>query len=588
MNRPPVIAHLTTVDLSLRYLLMPQLTRPVELGIESVGISAGGEWVAELEEAGIRHVALSDSTRGMDLGADLRSAIQLFRILRRLRPDVLHTHNPKPGVYGRIVGRLAGVPIVVNTVHGLYAQPDDRLVKRLVVYALEWLAARFSDAELCQSIEDFALLRRLRLSPVDKLRHLGNGIDLERFRPDAVARGSVRAELGFDDDHVVVGIVGRLVAEKGYPELLEAFEQLGDRFRLVCVGPADPEKADGLSTADIEAATERGVVFLGMRTDVDRLYPAMDIFVLPSHREGFPRSGMEAAATGLPVIATDIRGCREVVDDGVNGLLVPVRSPRALAAAIRRLGDDASLRARMGEAGVAKAAEDFDERRVVRRVMGTYADVAARKGLDELAEALRNPEGDLTIRPAVPADARFCAPLHRQAIDTGFLSSLGDGFLTVLYRSLISDPEAVVLVAEDASGPIGFVTGIVDTGAFYRRFVKRHALEGGLRAAPRLLRPSALKKLVETARYGGEDHVGVTAELLSMAVIPERRGRGVAARLQERLLSTLVELGVPAVRVVVGSENDRAIASYRRSGFTPAQTIEVHQGATSEVLVWRP
>ncbi|MGF1665229.1 MAG: GNAT family N-acetyltransferase [Acidimicrobiia bacterium] len=584
----PVIAHLTTVDLSLRYLLMPQLLRPVELGMESVGISAAGEWVAELEAAGIRHVALGSSTRGMDLGADLRSAIELWGILRRLRPDVLHTHNPKPGIYGRIVGRLAGVPVVVNTVHGLYATPDDRLAKRVIVYALEWVASRFSDAELCQSIEDFRLLRRLRLTRVDKLRHLGNGIDLTRFSPDADVRRQVRAELGVADDDIVVGIVGRLVAEKGYPELIEAWRTLDERFRLVCVGPADPEKSDGLDQESIDRATGEGVQFLGMRTDVERLYNAMDIFVLPSHREGFPRSAMEAAAVGLPVVATDIRGCREVVDDGVNGRLVPVRDPVALAAALRDVGGDPVRLRAMGEAGRHKAAEEFDERRVVQRVMGTYASVAGAKGLGELAHRLRTAGGTERIRTAVPADAPFCARLHRQGIHTGFLSSLGDGFLTVLYRAMISDSNAVVLVTEDESGPIGFVTGMVDTGAFYKRFIRRHAVEAGLRALPRLVRPSAVRKLVETVRYGGGDHSGVEAELLSMVVIDERRGLGVAQRLQAELLQRMADMAVPAVKVVVGSHNAKAIASYQRAGFEPAGTIEVHAGENSEVLVWKP
>jgi glycosyltransferase involved in cell wall biosynthesis/ribosomal protein S18 acetylase RimI-like enzyme len=586
--RRPVIAHLTTVDLSLRYLLMPQLTKPIELGVDSVGISAAGEWVPELEAAGIRHIELTDSTRGMDLKADLRSATSLWRILRRLRPDVLHTHNPKPGIYGRIVGRLAGVPIVVNTVHGLYALPEDRLAKRIVVYALEWLAARFSDAELCQSVEDFELLRRLRLSPVDKLRHLGNGIDLSRFRPDADVRAEVRSEWGIGDGEVVVGIVGRLVEEKGYPELIEAFRSLDDRFTLVCVGPADPDKPDGLSKDEIEAARADGVRFLGMRTDVERLYNGFDIFILPSHREGFPRSAMEASAVGLPVIATDIRGCREVVDDGVTGRLVPVRSPVGLAAAIREVGGDDATRALMGEAGRKKAEQEFDERRVVRRVLGTYADMAAAKGVARLETALRSEADADVIRPAVSADARFCARLHRQAISTGFLSSLGDGFLTVLYRALISDPAGIVLVAEDASGPIGFVSGIADTGAFYRRFLRRSAVEAGIRAIPRLVRPSAIEKVIETLRYGGGDHVGVSAELLSMAVIDQRRGRGVAARLQDALFDGFRDREINAVQVVVGSDNATAIASYLRAGFEPAGHIEVHAGESSEVLVWRP
>ncbi|MEA2057639.1 MAG: glycosyltransferase family 4 protein, partial [Actinomycetota bacterium] len=251
----------------------------------------------------------------------------------RERPDVIHTHTPKPGLYGRIIGRLAGVPAVLNTVHGLYATPDDRPAKRAIVYALEALAARFSDAELIQSAEDHELLIERRITRPDRTVLLGNGVDLERFAPvPNDERLSVRRALGIDDERVVVGMVGRLVAEKGYNELFEAASKLDDRCIVVVIGPHEPDKDDGLDPAVVARAEQEGVRFLGMRSDVDALYGAMDIFVLPSHREGFPRAAMEAAATGIPVVATDIRGCREVVDPGVNGLLVPVRDADALAA----------------------------------------------------------------------------------------------------------------------------------------------------------------------------------------------------------------------------------------------------------------
>ncbi|MGH8913123.1 MAG: glycosyltransferase, partial [Acidimicrobiia bacterium] len=161
------IAHLTTIDMSLRYLLLPQLEAATEVG-ESIGISAPGEFVPDLESRGIRHIALSSSTRGMNLMADIRAVGQLWRVLRRERPDVIHTHNPKPGVYGRIVGRLAGVPIVVNTIHGLYATSESSLLKRAIVYTLEWIASLFTDVELIQSPEDFELLRGKRIMPRSK------------------------------------------------------------------------------------------------------------------------------------------------------------------------------------------------------------------------------------------------------------------------------------------------------------------------------------------------------------------------------------------------------------------------------------
>jgi glycosyltransferase involved in cell wall biosynthesis len=373
------IAHLTTIDMSLRYLLLPQLEAAKELG-ESIGISADGVFVPELEERGIRHIALTSSTRGMNLLADLKAIGQLWKILRRERPDVLHTHNPKPGVYGRIVGRLAGVPIVVNTVHGLYATPESSFLKRVVVYSLEWIASRFSDAELIQSPEDFDLLSRRGIMPRSKLRFLGNGVDLERFRANPEARQLVRRELGLSDSQVAVGLVARLVEEKGVPELIEAASRLDDRYVVLIVGPRDHEKSDAVSEELLARAEADGVRFLGMRKDVDRIYQGIDIFVLPSHREGFPRAAMEAAASGLPVIATDIRGCRQVVEDGVNGFLFPVRDVDALTAAITRVGDDEDLRSRMSRASVDRARAQFDERQIVDRVMGAYADVARRKG----------------------------------------------------------------------------------------------------------------------------------------------------------------------------------------------------------------
>jgi lipopolysaccharide/colanic/teichoic acid biosynthesis glycosyltransferase/glycosyltransferase involved in cell wall biosynthesis len=369
------IAHLTTVDVSLRYLLLPQLTAVIDGGGQAIGISAPGPYVAELEAAGIRHIALESSTRSMNVIADLKSAVELWRILRRERPDVLHTHNPKPGIYGRIVGRLAGVPVVVNTVHGLYASDDDRRAKRLVVYGLEALAARFSHAELVQSPEDVELLRRYHLTPRRKLTSLGNGVDLARFdrsRLPPRTRETVRAELGVDDDDVVIGIVGRLVAEKGYPELFEAARSLGPRCVLVVAGPDDPEKADALDRELVNEAHADGVRFLGMCPDVERIYAAMDVFVLPSHREGFPRAAMEAAAMGLPIVATDIRGCRQVVRHGDNGLLIPPRNPARLAEALRQLADDAPLRHRMGVSSTRRARAEFDERTIVATVFDTY------------------------------------------------------------------------------------------------------------------------------------------------------------------------------------------------------------------------
>jgi glycosyltransferase involved in cell wall biosynthesis len=378
------VAHLTTVDMSLELLLGAQLDAVIAGGGEAIGISAPGPFVGRLAARGVRFIAINTSTRGSNPLADLRAAAELWRVLRRERPTVLHTHNPKPGVYGRVIGRLAGVPIVVNTVHGLYATPDDPLAKRIVVYAAEAFASRWSDAELLQNIEDVGVMRRWRLASQRKVIHLGNGVDVERFRPGALSpdeRRQVRQRWGASDATVVVGTVGRLVAEKGYPELFDAIAGLAPGVRLIVIGGDDPAKRDALDSGSLARADAAGVVRLGHRDDVDRLLGAFDVFALASHREGQPRAAMEAAATGLPIIATDIRGCRQVVEHDVSGLLVPVGDATALRTAIERLARAPEMARAMGAAGRRKAVREFDEREVVRRVLAAYAAVAARKGL---------------------------------------------------------------------------------------------------------------------------------------------------------------------------------------------------------------
>jgi len=371
-----LVLHVTTTDISLELLLGPQLRAFQAAGFDVHTASAPGPFVGGLVADGIVHHPLRHATRAFAPGRDLAAPAELFALFRRLRPDIVHTHNPKPGVYGRLAARAAGVPLVVNTQHGLYAQPGDRPARRLPVYALERLAAICSDVELIQNPEDLETLAGLGV-PRSKLRLLGNGVDLDRFgpRPDVV-RKAVRAELGIDDDQVVVGAVGRLVWEKGYAELFAAAAGLLARrpdVAVVVAGPFDGDKGDPLTPADVAAAEAAGVRFLGHRDDPERLYPAFDIYVLASHREGFPRSAMEAAASALPIVATDIRGCREVVEDGRTGLLVPARDPAALEAAIDRLAGDAALRRRLGEAAAAKARAEFDQRRIIDRTLGAYS-----------------------------------------------------------------------------------------------------------------------------------------------------------------------------------------------------------------------
>jgi glycosyltransferase involved in cell wall biosynthesis len=371
----PRLAHLTTSDISLSLLLGHQLQAYRDAGFEVTGISAAGPWCADLAARGIRHIAIPALRRSWAPVADARAFLALAALFRKERFDIVHTHNPKTGVIGRIAARLAGAPVVVNTVHGLYGTDGSRL-RRTAYLTLERIAAACSDFEFCQSREDLDTLRVLRIVRPDRSLHIGNGVDLSVFDPRAVDRRAVRASLGIGDADVVIGAVGRLVWEKGLREIFAAAERLTaarPRARFLVVGPAEDGKADAVPAAVTADLERRGIVrFLGLRRDVRDLYGAMDIYVLASYREGFPRSAVEAAAMGLPLVLTSIRGCREVVTDGVNGLLVPPGDAAALEAALRRLIDDPDLRARFGRVNRQAAPSRFDERRIIGQILDVY------------------------------------------------------------------------------------------------------------------------------------------------------------------------------------------------------------------------
>lgn len=369
------VAHVCTIDLSLRYLLGNQMQHQQRAGYDVIGISSAGPHVPWLEAHGIRHVPV-EMKRAFTPASDLRAVADLARVMRRERLTIVHTHNAKPGLLGQLAARMAGVPIVVNTIHGYYFQDDTPPLKRRFYLMMEQIAASCSDAILSQSREDLDIAVRERICAADEIEHLGNGIDVTRFDPATVDRAASRAALGFTADDVVVGFVGRLVEEKGVRELWSAVGEVRKRHanvKLLIVGDTDTHKADAIQREDARAyGVDDMCTFTGWRDDLPVLYAAMDVFVLPSHREGFPRTPMEASAMGIPVIATDIRGCREAVQDGVNGLLVAMKSPRALAAALDRLLGDAALRARLSDGGRAMARERFDERRIFAHVERTY------------------------------------------------------------------------------------------------------------------------------------------------------------------------------------------------------------------------
>ena len=360
------VVLVTNVDFSLRHFLLPLMRAARARGHDVLGVSADGPLLDDVRAEGLRVAALP-LARSLSPMAQWRALRALVALLRAERPDLVHAHMPISGFLARLAARIVGVPHVAYTCHGFLFNQPGPWPRRALGFLIEWLGGRLTEIYLTVSTEEAADARRLWIA-----RHataVGNGRDPAGFRPDPTARARVRQALGVAADAVAVVIVSRLVRHKGYPELLAAMRDVpGAELwvvgeRLLSDHGADMEAA--FATSGLGPRLRR----LGYRADVADVLAAADIFALPSHFEGLPMSVIEAMLTALPVVATSIRGPREQVVEGVTGLLVPPASVPPLAAALHRLGADPGLRARMGEAGRARAVLLYDEARVLARTL---------------------------------------------------------------------------------------------------------------------------------------------------------------------------------------------------------------------------
>jgi glycosyltransferase involved in cell wall biosynthesis len=364
------ICQLCAVDFTLYHFLVPLMAGLRDAGHEVVGVCADGDLVDKVRAQGFR-VETVGLTRQIDFGDMRRAYRQLVALFRAEHFDIVHVHSPIAALIGRLAAWRAGVPRIVYTAHGFYFHDRMAWPKRLTHIALEWVCGRVTDTLFTQAAVDAAAARRYRLCLTGDILAIGNGSDPAIFHPGTPDdRRLVREALDTPMDRPVILMVGRLVREKGYPELIEAMRHVDAELwavgeRLVSDHNQGIDSHRQVAAAD--TVLSRRVRFLGYRSDVADLMRAADIFVLPSHREGMPRSIVEAMLSGLPVVATDIRGSNEAVIDGQTGLLVPVGEPHALAAALNRFVADAGQRQRFGAASLARALAHFDEAVVVDR-----------------------------------------------------------------------------------------------------------------------------------------------------------------------------------------------------------------------------
>jgi len=327
-------------------------------------------------------VLLAELGREVQPVNDLLAALKLTRLMRQLRPDVVHTHMAKAGTAGRLAARLAGVPIVVHTYHGHVFHSYFSPLKTRAFLEIERGLARFTDQLVAVGERQRREIAAYRIAPLDKIRAIPLGLELERFLGAEVHRGALRRELGFGDQERLVGIVARLVPIKAHEVFFAAARLVLDaepQARFLVVG--DGERREALERLAAELGLAGATRFLGWRGDLERVYADLEVVALTSLNEGSPVALIEAMAAATPVVSTDVGGVSEVVRNDRTGILVPSRDPAACAAAILRVLRDGDLGRRFGMAARSAVYPAYSSARLIQDAQSMYLSLASRKGL---------------------------------------------------------------------------------------------------------------------------------------------------------------------------------------------------------------
>ena len=391
-GRPPKLLFVVSEDWYFCSHRLPLAQAALAEGFDvavATHVTAHGD---AIRQAGIRLFPIGMQRRSMNVFHELRSILELRRIIAAETPDIVHNVAIKPILHGSIAARLAGRGAVVNAITGLgyiftSRSVRARLARPVVEFALRWLLNGPAIRIIVQNPEDYGFLTERGMARSDRVRLIrGSGVDTSEFAPAVEPTGSP-----------VVMLASRMLRDKGVPDFIAAARLLLDEgvaARFVLVGGPDPGNWESIAEAELREFAERpGIEWWGPRAEMPAVFGEAAIVCLPTHGEGAPKVLLEAASCGRAIIATDVKGCREIVQPGVNGLLVPPRDPAALAAAIRTLLSDPATRRRMGEAGRELVQREFGIGHVAAATMTIYR---------ELLESRSPPADRVATRAASP------------------------------------------------------------------------------------------------------------------------------------------------------------------------------------------
>ena len=376
-NRPVKILQVCAIDFSVDRLLKPLIKESMAQGYEVHNACADTGVFTQLEAEGL-HMIDMPIERKISPMSNLKTIRAFVSLLKKEQYDIVHVHTPVAALLARVAAKLVGQKNVIYTAHGFYFHDDMSPKVYKIFYGIEKYAAKWmTDWLLLQSIEDYQLAINDKFSAKERTIHLSNGVDIwTKFNRDIVDAPSLRNEIEIEESDVVFTFIGRLVKEKGVFELLNAFNKLrqeNSAVKLVLIGGLLDSERDQESYSELQSLlSSPGVIQLGFRNDTPELLSISNVFVLPSHREGLPRSIIEAMGMKLPIIASNIRGCREEVFPKRNGFLFEKENTEELYEAMKNLALDKNMRHSFSLESRKIAEELFDEQKVLAKQLELF------------------------------------------------------------------------------------------------------------------------------------------------------------------------------------------------------------------------
>jgi glycosyltransferase involved in cell wall biosynthesis len=377
------ILHICAIGGTAKTLLLPQIDYLLSRNLSVEVACSPGVESEQLQQQGYKIHPIQIDRKISPL-LNLKSIYQLAQLMRREQYDLVHVHTPIAAVLGRVAARLSGVKSIVYTAHGFPFHDQSPPLEYQAYFTVEKVMGYVTDMILTQNHEDLITAQKQGLCARDKVHYLGNGVDIDRFdrtklHPDKQLQ--LRRSVGIPDSaNLIVGTIGRLIRTKGSEQLIEAAASLVGQFpniHILIIGGKSSGESAPLYAEIVDKIQKLGlephITLTGVRYDIPELLGLMDVFTLPTFfGEGLPRSILEAMAMSLPVVTTDIRGCREAVIHQETGLIVRPRNSEELTQALAKLLSDANLRQAYGEAGRLRVEAQYDENFVFQRLADYY------------------------------------------------------------------------------------------------------------------------------------------------------------------------------------------------------------------------